>query len=61
MIAARWKVSPSSGARTHYQPHSRQLTLSTGTACAISINGSELQSLNFLQDVEFTSSPAQEP
>ena len=33
----------------------------TGVACAISIKGSELQSSNFLEDVEFTSSPAQGP
>ena len=32
-----------------------------GFACAISIKGSELQSSNFLQDLEFTSSPAQGP
>ena len=32
---------------------------SVGNACAISIKGSELQSSNFLQDLEFTSSPAQ--
>ena len=31
-----------------------------GIACAISIKGSELQSSNFLEDLEFTSSPAQE-
>ena len=30
-------------------------------ACGIAINGSELQSSNFVQDVEFTSSPAQAP
>ena len=34
---------------------------SVGNACAISIKGSELQSSNFLQDLGFTSSPAQEP
>ena len=33
----------------------------SGIACAISIKGSELQSSNFLEDVEFTSTPAQEP
>ena len=32
-----------------------------GFACAISINGSELQSSNFLQNLQFTSSPAQAP
>ena len=30
-------------------------------ACGIAINGSELQSSNFVQNVEFTSSPAQAP
>ena len=33
----------------------------SGTACAISIKGFELQSSNFVQNVEFTSSPAQGP
>ena len=32
-----------------------------GFACAISIKGSELQSSNFLQNLQFTSSPAQAP
>ena len=34
---------------------------SAGNACGLAIKGSELQSSNFLQDVEFTSSPAQAP
>ena len=32
-----------------------------GNACGLAIKGSELQSSNFVQDVEFTSSPTQEP
>ena len=32
-----------------------------GFACAISINGSELQSLNFVQNLQFTSTPARGP
>ena len=34
---------------------------SAGNACGLAIKGSELQSSNFVQDVEFTSSPTQEP
>ena len=34
---------------------------SPNNACGLAIRGSELQSSNFLKDLEFTSSPAQEP
>ena len=34
---------------------------SPNNACGLAIKGSELQSSNFVQDLEFTSSPAQEP
>ena len=34
---------------------------SPNNACGLAIRGSELQSSNFVQDLEFTSSPAQEP
>ena len=42
-------------------PGSLSTISSTDDACALAIKGSELQSSNFVQDVEFTSSPAQEP
>ena len=37
------------------------ITNNAGNACGLAIKGSELQSSNFVQDLEFTSSPAQEP
>ena len=37
------------------------ITNNANNACGLAIKGSELQSSNFVQDLEFTSSPAQEP
>ena len=42
-------------------PGSLSTISSVENACALAIKGSELQSSNFLEDVEFTSTPAQEP